>query len=84
MHVGKFWHGKRLVNLANHELYAKIFFANIQRYGKNLIGICTDFLKLASSPNFFSLIAFTCMDHQKFPVYSTLHLRTMCKHAFYT
>ena len=33
---------KKLANLVNHELFAKVFLANIHRYAKNVFGICTD------------------------------------------
>ena len=36
-----FWQGIKLVNLENHELFTKIFLANIHRYTKNVFGICT-------------------------------------------
>ena len=39
---GKILVGKKLVNLANHEPFAKIFLANIHRYTENKYGICTD------------------------------------------
>ena len=37
-------HGKILAGekLANRELFAKIFLANIHRYTENVSGICTD------------------------------------------
>ena len=40
--MGKFWRGKKLRNLANHELFAKTFLTNIHRYTENVFGICTD------------------------------------------
>ena len=32
----------KLENLASHELFAKIFLSNIDRYTENVFGICTD------------------------------------------
>ena len=42
-------HGKIFAqeNLLNHELFAKIFFANIHRYTENVFGIYTDCSLLA-------------------------------------
>ena len=38
---GKILVGEKLVNVVNCELFAKIFFANIHRYAKNIFGVCT-------------------------------------------
>ena len=61
------------MNLENHELFAKIFLANIHRYTKNVFGICTDcnlFAKffLANSSYLYGLPNFP---HQNFLVYGT-------------
>ena len=57
--MGKFWCGKKLVNLANCELFTKIFLANVHRYTENVFGMCTDsslFIKI-----FLANTAFTCI-----------------------
>ena len=59
------WWGKisQRTNLANLELFTKIFLTNcnIHRYTENVLGICTDY-------SLFALpIAFTCMVRQNFP-----------------
>ena len=43
------------MDLANCELVAEIFLANIHRYNKEVFDICTDFSYVA-----YLLIAFTC------------------------
>ena len=55
----------KLANLANGELFAKIFLTNIYRYTENVFSISTDRCLVAklSSP-----IAFTCMVRQTFPL----------------
>ena len=50
-------HTPGLVNLANHEPFAKLFLTNIHRYTENV----SDFIYLAYLPNFSSPVAFTCM-----------------------
>ena len=39
---GKFLAGEKLVNLANCELFTKIFLANVHRYTENVFGIYTN------------------------------------------
>ena len=41
-YMRKFWLGKKLANLVNHELFAKslIFLTNIHRNKENVYGIC--------------------------------------------
>ena len=65
--------GKNLVNLANHELFAKIFLQIVTDTPKMYLAYA---LTVAYLPNFSSPIAFTGMVCQKFPcqnflVYST-------------
>ena len=64
--MGKFWQGKKLVNLENRELvihqnfpcqYSQIAIAMYLAYA----------LTVAYLPNFSSPIAFTYMVHQNFP-----------------
>ena len=48
--------GEKLVNLVNHELFAKIFLVNIHRYTENVLGICTDcrlFAKIFLANSFY-------------------------------
>ena len=68
-HTGNIWHRKNWQNLANYELFTKIFLTNIQKM------YLAYALTVAYSPNFSSPIAFTCMVHQNpprqiFPMYS--------------
>ena len=64
---GKILAGKKLVNLTNHELFTKIFLANIHRYTKNVFGTCTN-CSLYYLPIFSLPISF--MFHQNlFPPY---------------
>ena len=69
----KYLAGKRLVNLVNCQLFAKIFLTNSHRYTDNVFGICTDcslfakfFLALLPVPKFSHVryIANTCSLHQ--------------------
>ena len=53
-----------MLNLANRELFAKIFLANVHRYNENVFGICTDFSLFAK---FFLANSFTHMVCQNFP-----------------
>ena len=69
LHTGKFWQEKKLANLANYGLFAKIFLANIHTYTENVFGICIDCSLFAE---FFLANSFTCMVRQNFPVYSIL------------
>ena len=57
-YMGKFWRGKRLVNLVNRELFAEIFLTNIHRYTKTVLAYA---LTVANLPIFSSPITFTCM-----------------------
>ena len=67
-YTGKFWLGKKLANLANRELFAKIFPTNIHRYTQNVFGIYTD---CSLFTKFFLANSFICMVRQNFPVYCT-------------
>ena len=49
-YMGQFWCGKNLANLANHELFAKIFLINIHRYTKMYLAYV---LTVAYSSHFF-------------------------------
>ena len=80
-YTGKFWWGKKLVNLVNCKLFAKIFLTNIHSYTKNAFCICTNcslFAKffltnsfyLYHSPKFFPAKYFPCMVH---PVVGSTH-----------
>ena len=65
---GKLLVGKKMANLANRELFTKIFLNNIHRYTKNVFGICTDcslFTKFSLPIVWFAKI----FPHQIFPVY---------------
>ena len=63
-YMGKIWCGKKLTNLANRELFAKIFLTSINRYTEMYLAYA---LTVAYSPKFSSPIAFTCKVHQYFP-----------------
>ena len=71
--------GEKLANLASHELFTKIFLANIHRYTENVFGIYTD---CSLFTKFSSPITFTCMVHQNFPLYGTI-CRLHYLHIFY-
>ena len=62
LYMGNTWWGE-LKNLANHELFAKIFLTNIHRHTKNVL---TYALTVAYSPNFSLPIAFACTVRQNF------------------
>ena len=66
-YTGKFWWGETFANLANCELFAKIFLTNIHRYTEDVFGI-------AHLPNFSSPIVYiiTCMVCQNFSVYGIM------------
>ena len=60
----KFWCRKKLAKLENHELFAKIFLANIYRYTKMYLAYA---LTITYLPNFSLPIPLTCMVRQNFP-----------------
>ena len=65
---GKLLVGKKMANLANRELFTKIFLNNIHRYTENVFGICTDcslFTKFSLPIVWFAKI----FPRQIFPVY---------------
>ena len=43
---------EKMANLANRELFAKIFLGNIHTYTENIFGICTDCSLFAYLPTF--------------------------------
>ena len=70
---GKILVREKLVNLANYELFTKIFLTSIHRYTEKMYLAYA--LTVAYSPNFSSPIAFTCMVHQNFPLPNISHVR---------
>ena len=44
-YTGKFWWGETFANLANRELFAKIFLTNIHIYTENVFGTLSSFAK---------------------------------------
>ena len=72
--------GEKLVNMANHELFAKIFLTNIHRYTAYLAyALTVDYL-----PNFSLPIAFTCMVRHNFPLPNISHVRYYIIIAMYS
>ena len=62
-YMGNIWPGKILVNLANRELFTKIFLTNIHKYTENVFGICTVCSLFA---NFFLVNSFYLCGSSKF------------------
>ena len=67
-----FCSGKKVANLANHEPFTKIYFANIHRYTVMYMAYA---LTVVDLPNFSLPIAFTCMVRQMFPLSNTFRVQ---------
>ena len=72
--MGNIWQRKKLANLANHELFAKVFLAIFTNTLKMYIPYA---LTVAYLPNFSSPIAFTYKVHQNFPLPYISHKLTV-------
>ena len=76
----KYLAGRKLADLVNHELFAKIFLTSIHRYTKNVLGNNTDcslFAKIFLLLTWFTKI----FPRQIFPVYS-IWLYASCSYCF--
>ena len=64
--------GEKLANLANCELFANIFLANIHRYTENVFDICTDC-------SLFTTFSYTCTVCQNFLLPNISHVQYFLK-----
>ena len=69
--------GKKLANMVNRELFAKLF---LLQYSKKMY-LAHTLTVVAYSPSFSSPTAFTCMVHQNFPC-QNFPVYHMCLHVY--